>query len=222
MLVYTALSCLSWPTPAPSTLWVPPQLTRFCADCLQWVSLILSIYRQYRCISLMTCAGFPVSYIVLMFHEPIRRDLVDCGGICSALFFFRLELLNFMHSFEETPSSPKMWRWFLLVLISVTSLLIQVGWLAPGQSGGPGCSVSGAPTLIAILSPSCDTLAPCQAYPFKTGAARHNGPSDTSHSLWFGAAKAIFDPCEVIWSLWDHHQHWNNVPLVRKHQQKYF
>ena len=86
------------------------RLRRFCPGCLLWFSLIPCICRRYRCISLTPCAVLPASYMVLTFHKPIQRDLVDGEGIYSAASF-RLELLNFVHSsLEETQSSPRMWR----------------------------------------------------------------------------------------------------------------
>ena len=60
----------------PQQIKSSPERNRFCPDCLQWVLLIPTICRQYRCISLMTCAVF-----FSLIHDPnVPRANLETPG----------------------------------------------------------------------------------------------------------------------------------------------
>ena len=136
--VFLAVLEIKSPTPSlcgPSSLWPEkinnsPVARCCCPDWFKWVSLMPKIWSLFLCISASTWALFPTSYMVLTFHDPIRRTLGE-GGDVGSTASSRLWLVCVMvSSDEESPSSPKTWFWILSVCVSLTYVVLLVRLLA--------------------------------------------------------------------------------------------
>ena len=104
-----------------------------------------SIFKSYLCISLHTCALFPVSYRVLMFQVPTLVVVLVVRRVVGALASRRLSPARFMSSTREDSSSTKPLAENAFVVSVINSFLREwaVDPLHNPQPGGPAPNLEG-------------------------------------------------------------------------------